>query len=78
MNRRNVLYLAGTAGALVLFLTTSYGALFFASVVGVAVLASILISCIAILSVSERVGHVAVRIWNAVIPAHVTHMLFRQ
>jgi hypothetical protein len=77
MKRRYALYAIGLAAVLLLLATTSYGALLLASVLGVTVLASGVITFVALFSVSERVAQRAVRVWKAIIPAHVTSTLFR-
>ena len=78
MNRRYVLYSSAGAGALVLLLTTSYGALLLASVVAVSFLSVLLMTCIGVLSFTERIAHTFVRTWNAVVPERFMSMLFRQ
>lgn len=77
MNRRYVFYLLGSVAALTILATTSYGALFFASVVGMVVFGSSVIAFAALISASENVGHRVARVWNAVIAERLTNAIFR-
>lgn len=78
MKRSYALYaLAGIVLALA-FVSTSYGVLLLASVVGIILLSLSVMAWIGLFSVSERIAHGVVRAWKAVVPGHVTSMIFRQ
>ena len=78
MKQRYVLYALVIALASVFFVFTSYGVLLLASMAGVALLAASVMVWALLFSASERLAHSAVRMWNAVVPAQFSSMLFRQ
>lgn len=58
--------------------SSSYNVLLLASIVGIAVLSISVFAWIGIFSASERVAHGAVRVWKAVVPLHMSRIIFRQ